>query len=118
MGPEPQIDVRRRDHRIARGEEDDALVFGRVENPVGLLFDACPVPDLDVDPVIRFEFLDRGADQSAGVELRERAVRVPEGLLSLDGDRTFVVQAEADEGEHSPGSGVGGLSGANWLEYG
>jgi len=77
---------------------------GRLPPPRGsppILLDALARPDLYLRVVVRFQVVDVGADQSAGVELGEDPVRGPERLAPLDGDRPLVVEAETDECEHT-----------------
>jgi len=69
-------------------------VHSSVENRLWLLFDAGTVTDRNLDPMGRFEVLDRGTGQMAGVPLCERSVYVCEDVTASDGDRSVVVQTE------------------------
>jgi len=109
-GPEAQVDVGRRDHRVARGQERRPSVLGGLENRVGTSFDARAVPNLDVGAVGGFEGLDGRPGQPAGVKLREDGVGRPERLLATDGYRPLVVQPQADERQHTPTGRVAGIS--------
>ena len=108
--PQAQVDVGRRDHRVACSEESDVVVRGSVENRFGMLFDTRAVSDLDVDGVGRLEVCDGRAHEAAGVALREGPVDVSERLLALDRDRAFVVEPEADEAEHTTAGWPGRLN--------
>jgi len=50
-------------------------VFRRREDRLRILLDALARPDLYLRVVVRFQVVDVGADQSAGVELGEDPVR-------------------------------------------
>jgi len=101
----PQVDVRRRNHRVARGEKGRVSPGRGVEYRLRVPLDARAVADLDVDAVSFFEGVDGRPDETAGIELRERAVGVPQGVPPLQCDGTLVVQPEPDEREHTPVSG-------------
>ena len=98
---EAQVDVGGGNHRVAGGEEDALAVFGSIEYRLGVGFDAGTVPNLDVGVVVGFEVRNARSDEFAGVELREDAVGRPERIPSFDGNRAFVVETEANEGEHT-----------------
>jgi len=69
LGAQPEVGVSRRDHRVAGGEEGGVAVFRRREDRLRILLDALARPDLYLRVVVRFQVVDVGADQSAGVEL-------------------------------------------------
>ena len=101
VGAQPEVDVGRRDHRVAGRQEDSVTVRGGLENGFGPLLDTLAVADNDVDVVGGLEVVDGRPDEAAGVELGEGGVGRPERVATPDGNRALVVEAETDEREHT-----------------
>ena len=117
FGPDSEVGVGRRDHGVAGREKDHVGRLGGLENRFGLALDTGAVANLDVGSVERFEPVEVSSDEAAGVEFGEDAVRVADSVASLDGDRAFVVEAKADECEHTRSQSAPGIKGAKRQAY-
>src|SRR3989337_2267803 len=98
MGPQPQLDMRRRRHRIAGNEKRHAPVSRGFED-LRSLFELLSSQDTSRLSNEKLQRLHGRPSQARGIEFREYGVRIPGGLEALDSDVLLIEQPEADEDE-------------------
>jgi len=102
MGPQTELDVGRRCHRVAGNQESDVPDPGRLQD-LRTLLEVVPGEDSYRLSNEELERRDRRAAKGGRIEFREHDVRGLRDLEALQRDILLVEQAEADEGELAHG---------------